>query len=188
MVIPIPFSAAELGVGGRNPFLPRAEEQPPSRGPDHPAARARRGTGLAHDRELGLGPEGPAIAALSDATMSSVAPLRGRALFIVRTDGDGLVSAIDLIDSAGGTGWMDAGRIAFEKLRGKKLAIPRGASAMNMHIEVRSEMKLPNGENAAIGARLGEKNMPEMTIPDVSNIGAKPRRVVHARAVGTDLL
>jgi hypothetical protein len=187
VVNPIPLTLGELGIAGRNPFLPRAEEKAPT-GADHPAARAMRGSGLAHDRELGLGPEGPAIAALSDATTSSIAPLRGRALFIVRTGGDGLVSAIDLVDSEGGTGWMDAGRIALERLRGKKLAVPRGAAGMNMRIEVRSELKLPNGESAPFGTRRGDNDMPEMTIPDVSNIGVKPRRVVHARAAGTDVL
>lgn len=186
-VVPIPFSAAELGIGGRNPFLPTKEEPPPT-GADHPAARAMRGTGLEHDRELGLGPEGPAIAALSDATTSSIAPLRGRALFMVRTGNDGLVASIELLDSEGGAGWGDAGKIALERLRGKKLAIPRGATAMNMRIEVRSEMKLPNGQNAPVGTRLGDNNMPELTIPDLSNVGQKPRRVVHARAAGTDLL
>jgi hypothetical protein len=188
---PIPFTAAELGIGGtngRNPFLPRAEEKPPADGADHPAARAMRGTGLAHDRELGLGPEGPAIAALGDATSRSIAPLRGRARFVVRTGGDGLVLGIDLLDSDGGPGWSDAGRIALESLRGKKMKLPRGATGMNMHIEIRSEMKLPNGENAPVGARLGDNKMPEFTIPDVSNIGQKPRRVVHARAVGTEVL
>lgn len=188
IAIPIPYSDAELGIGGPNPFLPRREEKAPTGGPDHPAARAMRGTGLARDRELGLGPEGPAIAALTEATTSSIAPLRGRAMFVVRTGGDGVVSAIDLVDSEGGSGWVDAGRIALERLRGKKLRIPSGATGMNMHIEVRSEMKLPNGENAPFGGRLGENDMPELTIPDVSNIGSKPRRVVHARAAGTELL
>ena len=187
IAIPIPYSAAELGIGGPNPFLPRREEKAPT-GPDHPAARAMRGTGLEHDRELGLGPEGPAITALTEATTSSIAPLRGRAMFVVRTGGDGVVSAIDLVDSEGGSGWVDAGRIALESLRGKKLRIPSGATGMNMHIEVRSEMKLPNGENAPFGGRRGDNDMPELTIPDVSNIGSKPRRVVHARAAGTELL
>jgi hypothetical protein len=187
-VTPIPFSAAELGIGGQNPFLPRAEEKAPASGPDHPAARALRGTGLAHDRELGLGPEGPAIAALSDATRTRIAPLRGRAVFVLRAGGDGLVSGIEIIDSDGGSGWADAGRIALEAMRGKKLAVPRGARGMTMRIEVRSDVKLPNGESAPFGVRRGESDMPELTIPDISNIGAKPRRVVHARALGTDLL
>lgn len=188
----IPFTAAELGIGAPsgngNRFLPRAEEKPPAGGPDHPAARAMRGTGLAHDRELGLGPEGPAIAALSDATSRSIAPLKGRAVFVVRTAGDGLVLGIDLLDSDGGPGWGDAGRLALESMRGKKMVVPRGATGMNMHIEIRSDLKLPNGESAPVGARLGENEMPEFTIPDPSNIGAKPRRVIHARSVGTDLL
>ncbi|MDB5213288.1 MAG: hypothetical protein JWO86_1215 [Myxococcaceae bacterium] len=183
----IPFSAAELGIGGTNPFLPRREEKAPA-GADHPAARAMRGTGLARDRELGLGPEGPAIKALEGATTSSIAPLRGRAMFVIRTGEDGVVSAIDLVDSEGGPGWADAGRIALESLRGKKIRVPRGATGLNMHIEVRSDMKLPNGEDAPFGARRGENGVPELTMPDISNIGSKPRRVVHARATGTEVL
>lgn len=189
VVNPIPLSSAELGIGGRNPFLPRREEPAPVlTGRDHPAARALRGTGLGRDRELGLGPEGPGIAALSEATSSSLAPLKGRALFVIRTGGDGLVLAVDLVDSEGGSGWRDAARVALENLRGKKFAVPRGAAGLNMRIEVQSAMKLPNGENTAVGTRRGANDMPELTIPDISNIGAKPRRVVHARAVGTEVL
>ncbi len=185
----IPFTARELGIGpGNNPFLPKAEEKVPTTGPDTPIARSLRGTGLAHDRELGLGPEGPALAALQGATTASIAPLRGRAHFIIRTGGDGLVLGIDLVDSEGGTGWGDAGRLALEALRGKKFKVPSGARGMNMHVEVKSEMKLPNGQNAPVGGRLGANDMPELTMPDVSNIGATPRRVIHARAVGTDVL
>jgi hypothetical protein len=181
-VVAVPLTAEQLGIGGRNFFLPRAAEKEPA-GP-----RIMRGTGLERDRDIGLGPEGPAITALSDATTTSIAPLKGRALFVVRAGGDGLVWAVELLDSEGGSGWRDAGRIALEKLRGKKMRMPVGASALNMRIEVRSEMKLPNGESAPIGGRLGENSMPELTIPDVSNLGAKPRRVVHARGVGTEIL
>jgi hypothetical protein len=188
VTLPIPLSTAELGIGGQNPFLPRAEEKEPTTGPDHPAARAMRGTGLAHDRALGLGPEGPVVAALADATKSSIAPLRGRAVFVVRTGGDGLVLGIDVVDSEGGSGWLDAGRLALEGLRGRKIVVPQGANGMNMRIEVRSDMMLPNGEGAAVGVRRGANKMPELTIPDVSNVGAKPRRVVHSRVVSTELL
>ncbi len=185
----IPFTAKELGIGaGNNPFLPRAEEKVPTTGPDTPIARSLRGTGLEHDRQLGLGPEGPALTALQGATSSSIAPLRGRAHFIVRTGGDGMVLGIDLVDSEGGSGWVDAGRLALESLRGKRFKIPSGARGMNMHVEVKSEMKLPNGQNAPVGGRLGQNDMPELTMPDVSNIGAQPRRVIHARAVGTEVL
>jgi hypothetical protein len=187
-VVPIPLTASQLGIGRDNPFMPRSEEKVPTSGPNTPAARAMRGTGLARDRELGLGPEGPAVRALADATSSSIAPLRGRAVFLVRTGGDGLVSAIDVVDSEGGSGWLDAGRIALEALRGKKLNVPRGAAGMSMRIEVRSDMKLPSGENAPLTGRLGANGMPEMTIPDVADLGSKPRRVVHSRVVSTELL
>jgi len=191
-VVPIPPSATQLGLGGigpQNPFLPRKEEKVPTSGPDTPAARAMRGTGLARDRELGLGPEGPAVRALADATSSSIAPLKGRAVFLVHTGGDGLVSSIDVIDSEGGTGWLDAGKIALAALRGKKLNVPRGANGMNMRIEVRSDMKLPSGASSPLGgARRGDNNAPELLIPDVSDFGSKPRRVVHSHVLSTELL
>lgn len=190
-VAPIPFTPEQLGIGGaggRNPFLPRHEETVPTSGRDAPAARAMRGTGLARDRELGLGPEGPVVSALADATSSSLAPVRGRAVFLVRANGDGLVSGIDVIDSEGGSGWIDAGKIALEKLRGKKLKIPTGAKGMNMRIEVLSEMKVPSGQDSLFGARQGENKMPEMTIPDPADIGAKPRRVVRSHVVSTEAL
>lgn len=197
-VVVIPLTTAELGIAGAgalNPFLPKREEpepepRPAAKGPsrDDGAARALRGLASARDRELGLGPEGPAIAALKGATSSSMAPTKGRASFIIRAGGDGLVFAVDLVDSEGGSGWADAGRLALQSLRGKKVRVPQGARGIAMRIEVRSEMKLPNGESAPFGVREGANRMPEMTIPDVSNIGAKPRRVIHARATGTEVL
>jgi hypothetical protein len=190
-VVPIPLSSAQLGlagIGAQNPFLPRAEEKVPSSGPDHPANRALRGTGLAHDREIGLGPEGPVVRALNEATTASIAPVRGRAVFVVTSGGDGLVSGIDVIDSEGGSGWLDAGKIALAALRAKKLVVPRGANGMVMRIEVRSAMKLPNGQDSAVGVQRGDFNMPELTIPDPSNAGVQPRRVVHSRVVSTELL
>jgi hypothetical protein len=190
-VVPIPLSSAQLGlagIGAQNPFLPRAEEKVPTTGPDHPAARALRGTGLAHDREIGLGPEGPVVRALEEATPASIAPLRGRALFVVRSGGDGVVSGIELVDFEGGSGWLDAGKIALANLRGKKLVVPRGANGLSMQIEVRSEMKLPNGQNAQVGVQRGDFKMPELTVPDPSNVGVQPRRVVHSRVVSTELL
>jgi hypothetical protein len=190
-VVPIPFSSAQLGlkgIGAQNPFLPREEEKVPTTGPDHPAARALRGTGLAHDRDIGLGPEGPVVRALSEATPASIAPLRGRALFLVRSGGDGVVSGIELVDFEGGSGWLDVGKIALANLRGKKLVVPRGANGLSMQIEVRSEMKLPNGQNAPVFVQRGDSNMPELTVPDPSNVGVQPRRVVHSRVVSTELL
>lgn len=196
-VVAIPLTTAELGIagaGGRNPFLPRRDEPEPaipSNSPNHPsngAARAMRNLAMARDRELGLGPEGPALAALKGATSSSMAPTKGRASFIVRAGGDGLVFAVDLVDSEGGSGWAEAGLIALQSLRGKKVRLPQGARGIAMRIEVRSDMKLPNGASASFGVRDGENRMPELTIPDPSNIGARPRRVISARATGTEVL
>ena len=190
-VVAIPFTAAELGIGGPNPFLPRAATMGSSEAPRRPAERAMRDALRERDLALGLGPEGPVVKALSEATSVSVAPVRGRAVFLVRADGDGEVSGIELIDSEGGAGWLDAGRIAVKALRGKKLKMPRDARALSMRIEVRSDWKLPNGESpggSGFGVRQDESKNPEMTFPDPSNIGAKPRRVVQTRVLSAQVL
>ncbi|MDB4942161.1 MAG: hypothetical protein JWP97_1695 [Labilithrix sp.] len=184
-----PLTPEQLGLGGigkSNPFLPRRAE--PEASLDKPRRERLRGTGLEHDTQLGLGPEGPALGALSDGTRMSIAPLEGRAIFLVRSDRDGLVSSIDLLDSAGGTGWLEAGKLAFEALKAKRFRVPTGANGLAMRIEVTSGMKLPNGQDAPVGTRRGAGGMPELTIPDVSNIGAAPRRVVKSRIVSTEAL
>lgn len=188
-VSPLAPTPEQLGLGGigrSNPFLPRRGEPEPDL--TKPRREKMRATGLAHDTQLGLGPEGPALTALSDSTRTSMAPLQGRATFLVRSDRDGLVSSIDLIDSEGGGGWLEAGKLAFEALKAKRFRVPEGANGLAMRIEVTSGMKLPNGQDSPVGTRRGSGGMPEMLIPDVSNIGASPRRVVKSRIVSTEAL
>lgn len=192
VAVPIPFSAAELGIGGNGPnaFAPRsaAAAEPSARPAVEQSLRAAM---RESDRMRGFGPEGPVLRALSDATSLSLAPFRGRAVFDVHAGSDGEVSRVELIEGDGdNAGWMDARRIAVQELRGKKLKVPSGATAMVMRIEVVSEWKLPNGASAsgAFGGRRGDDGTPELTIPDPSNIGAKPRRVVRTRSVSTQVL
>lgn len=192
VAVPIPLSASELGLGGSgpNPFAPRsaAAAEPSAR----PAVEQSLRSALREsDRMRGFGPEGPVLRALSDATSMSLAPFRGRAVFDVHAGSDGEVARVELIEGdSDHAGWMDARRIALQELRGKKLKVPAGATAMVMRIEVVSEWKLPNGASApgAFGGRRGDDGTPELTIPDPSNIGAKPRRVVRTRSVSTQVL
>lgn len=191
VAVPIPLSASELGLGGSgtNPFLPRTatSAEPPAR----PAAEEGLRAALREsDRVRGMGPEGPVMKALSAATSRSFAPFSGRAVFDVHAGSDGEVLRVELVAGGGDAGWMDARRLAVEELRGKKLKVPSGATAMIMRIEVVSEWKLPDGASAptSFGGRRGAAGMPELTIPDPSNIGAKPRRVVRTHSVSTQVL
>lgn len=192
-VVPVPLSASQLGLGGAgtNPFLPRSAASAETGPPPRPAAEEGLRAALREsDRVRGFGPEGPVMRALSEATSMSIAPFRGRAVFDVHAGSDGEVSRIDLVDANGDSAWHDARRIAVQELRGKKLKIPSGATAMIMRIEVVSEWKMPDGASAAgsFGGRRDGNGTPELTIPDPANIGAKPRRVVRARSVSTQVL
>lgn len=187
------LTLAELGIasGGPNPFAtsPGLAPGASSEAPRPAGERALRDALRASDRVIGLGPEGPVVTALREATSSSLAPLSGRALFDVRAGEDGSVLGIDLLDASGGPGWDDAKRLALEALRGKKLALPRGSKGANVRVEIVSEMSYPSGQKkkAEFSGRLGENDMPELVLPDESNIGQRPTRKIHARATGTDL-
>lgn len=187
----VALAPAELGIsgaGGPNPFATSPAFAPPGESgeaPPRPAAeRALRDALRASDRVVGLGPEGPAITALRDATSSSLAPLNGRALFTIRAGADGEVLGIDLLHASGGSGWDDAKRLALEALRGKKLSLPRGAKGANVRIEIVSELSYPSGQRSklGLGVRPGA-----IVLPDESNIGQNPTRKIHARATGTEV-
>jgi hypothetical protein len=208
---------------GTNPFWPKSEAEAEAAGQKRDLEHALRDTGRARTLELGLGPEGPVITALADGTAESVAPVRGRAVFVAATDASGEVVSLELLDAEGGRpGWADAGRIAFDALRGKKLRVPPGSQREIMKLEVVSAWKLPSGQDPGtdvtlfhvpvskgegkdsgkvvildpipkIGTTVLELG-PGIKIPvptieitifgtnvDPTNIGAKPRRVIHVR-------
>jgi hypothetical protein len=188
--MPRSLSPAELGLasGGPNPFATSPGFAPPSssssEAPRPAAERALRDALRASDRIVGLGPEGPAVTALREATSSSLAPLNGRARFTIRAGENGEVLGIDLLDATGGTGWDDAKRLALEALRSKKLVLPRGAKGANIHVEIVSELSYPSGQKSGLelGLRPGA-----VVLPDESNIGQRPTRKIHARATGTEV-
>jgi hypothetical protein len=138
----------DIGLGGRNPFLPKSEaavEQAESkRAVDH----ALRDPARERDKELGLGPEGPVLTALAEGTARSLAPVKGRAVFVATTNSEGEVVSLDVASDEGGrAGWLDAARIAIASLRGKKLRLPPKTSRAVMRIEVTSAWKLPSGQD-----------------------------------------
>jgi len=215
-----------LALGGQNTFVtsaargeaangPPAATSSPGAGPPTAAESKRRadavlrGTGQARDRELGLGPEGPVLHALGDATMASFAPVKGRAVFRAVTDGTGMIVGIEVLSCDGGRdGWVNAAELAREALKGKKLRLPSAATHAEMRIEIVSEMKMPSGHDpgvdvSVLGLPITKGDGPQSTqvrildplslsflagTADPSDIGAKPRRVVHTRILETKVL
>jgi hypothetical protein len=177
------LSPADIGVGlgGTNPFLPRRDDASAQDGKQvlRDALRTR-------DSALGLGPEGPVLAALRDATYGSAAPANGRAVFEVHAGEGGVISLVDLV-STEGAGWADTQRIARERLASVKLVLPRGAKGAVLRVEIVSKWQLP--APSGFGTRAAEGNDgPALTFPDPANIGAKPRRVVHAQILASTVL
>ncbi len=144
-----PARPVDIGIGiGRNAFLPRSQADVERSEAKRAVDRALRDPIRERDRALGLGPEGPVLTALADATWRSVAPVRGRAVFVAVADAHGDVVSIELLDAEGGRpGWADAARIALAALKGKRLRVGSAATRVVMKIEVVSAWKLPNGQD-----------------------------------------
>lgn len=230
-VVTVPGRPTELGLGaaGQNPFLPKSEAAVALAESKRSIDRALKDPARERERSLGLGPEGPVLTALEDATSRSTAPVRGKAIFVATADENG-VFQIELRDAEGSrAGWDDARTIALAALQGKKLRLPAGATRAVMRIQVKSDWKLPSGHDPSpeislfhIPLKKGETKesakvtildpipklrMTEMAIDqntkiplpsvqvdlfstnvDPTDIGAKPRRVVHSHLVDSQVM
>lgn len=158
-----------------------------------------------HDRGIGLTPEGPILAALRDATYASSSPERGRATFVAVVDAAGIVVDLRIAganESAATKGWEDTLARAKRALVGAKLAM-RGAGLTELRIAVVSEVLLPSGSEAPVAPALSASRVaitgaaPDQGVTsgvpktvtvgtfDLSDVGARPRRVVHVRVVSS---
>jgi hypothetical protein len=219
LVTPPPANIGIAGGGGTNPFLmgvPSGNSAQPSApstaGPGESTNDAKRrveGSLRFEQRErdvsLGLGPDGPVLRALRDSTYSSLAPNKGKAVFLAVVDASGSVVDVRLVSTDGNdSAWHDARERAAKALLGQKLAL-RGAKGAEIRVEVSSDVLLPSGsrpdkspvqpalkpskivmpENAPSGPAADTIASWTVATFDLSDIGAKPRRVVHARVVET---
>lgn len=232
---PNPFQAAgalaEMPRGA--PEDPRVPARAGPRAPTNAEAKQNaesmlREPARARERELGLGPDGPVLAALSDASSLGTTDVKGRAVFLAVADATGVVIRIDVLECDGGrAGWTNAATAARGALAGKTLRLPSTAKGAQMRIEVVSQWKLPSGHDPGTDVSMlgipvakgeGKKStrvellnpVPKLeavelapgvkvTVPtvtftiiavngDPANIGAKPRRVVHARLLDATVL
>jgi len=176
-----PLSLAQLGVGsGNNPFLAPSDPQQPSaqqpsrqqssrqgRSARHPGGpptgrelgeridHVLRSALAEHDRELGLGPEGPAVAAVLDLVMQSNTSPNPDALLVLRTDGDGQTLYVDVAEASGDTdAWNAIAQSLLQALRGKKLRVPHGSGGVTMQLRVGSRETLPSGADPGLAIDL----------------------------------
>ncbi|MDB5220477.1 MAG: hypothetical protein JWO86_8404 [Myxococcaceae bacterium] len=210
----LPGTPPHLGLAleGPNTFATRIDSEAPI-GPPSPtpsrATQVLRDPSRQRERELGLGPEGPVLRALGDATSASFAPVKGRAVFRAIADRTGMITGIDVVDCDGSrAGWANAAELALEALKGKKLRMPSTATRATMRIEIVSEMKMPSGHDPGVDVSIlgvpiakGEgKQATQVRILDPSSlsafalagdpvdIGVKARRVVRSRLLDSEVL
>jgi hypothetical protein len=171
------LSLNQIGVGhANNPFLaPPSSEQPSSRRRSARPPLAQRTSGrqvsasalgehidhvlrsalAEHDRELGLGPEGPAVAAVLDLVMQSTSAPNTDALLVLRTDGAGETLYVEVAEASGDTdAWNAIARSLLQALHGKKLRVPHGSGGVTMQLRVGSRETLPSGADPGLAIDL----------------------------------
>jgi hypothetical protein len=205
------LSLAALGVDGQNPFLDRGD---PAAARAAKATRVKRRLDQAlvqgmtnSDVALGRGSGGPVLRAFEAAVYASTAPLNGSASFVLVIDSEGkLVSSVLGNASGDREAWVRVARQTAQALAQRKLQVPRGKS-VQLAIEVTSHLELPSGadpglELSAQGIPLKKGGGPRSTKLDISifpfpaatvygdpaDLGARPRRMVHAHVVSEELL
>jgi hypothetical protein len=223
-----------IGLGTENPLLGRHSAPPPdtARGANRRVERVL-ADGLAeHDRELGLGADGPVLSALERATYASALPGNASALILARIDSSGRLALLDVLEAdSDARAWSKVARRALGTLGRTKLRVPRGSKGMRLSIRVSSREVLPSGADPGVELRLfgvplqkgrgkrstrvsilepyakfdwvevptpgGESvKLPSLAAGidvlgvrgDPSDIGAHPRRVVHAAVESQEVL
>jgi hypothetical protein len=188
-----------LGMSGRNPFIGNLPDVPgASTSSAAPAPEPNMAPGIdksmhdalaARDHELGLDTGGPLVASAEEVTRTSDTPENSSAVFEVTVDTNGDVTGVRVVNASQGRPAWDRVAIAYgAALRTRKIPLrgQRGGQAKGLVVtlEVRSRFTLPSG---AAGAIEGPKGVVDGTSPgvqvgfDLSDIGARAHRSVHAR-------
>ncbi len=157
------LGAATLPDRGLSPFGSPFGARPPA--PSAEEAKRNVEASLnaparARDRALGLGPEGPVLSALREATYASTAPVEGSAVFVAVADGSGAVENVALVACNGDrAGWESAATLARAALTGQRLRVAGAltnalAKRTVMKIQLVSALKMPSGHDAGVDATL----------------------------------
>ncbi len=169
---PPPVSLAQLGLEGPNRFL----EAPAGAAPTWTIQDAEDGVRrsiadplLKHDRSVGLGAEGPALAAIEEIAVASTAAVNGRAVLSLIADATGLVTRVSCVDGDHAQ-WDGVAADIAKALSNKRLRGVPGGRGVEMRIEVTSREQLPSGRDPGVEVRV-------LRIPVKRGRGPKSTRV-----------
>jgi hypothetical protein len=178
---------AALGIDGHNGFMGKRETPEDEARAAHERANAAAGAamrGALHDRDvsLGLGGGGPVVAALEAAVRASVAPDESHATLVAVADASGVVIRVDVESATDNSSYHAVAEDLLERLRSHSVRIPAGARGLAMRIDVTSVLARPSGGSVGLDPTKAGMHF------DISDIGERPKRVIHARVLQEDLL
>jgi hypothetical protein len=147
----------ELGIGSGDwsrYVNPTARvEAPPARRPSSAAPPVSSTGGLvealeAHDRDVGLGPEGPVVSAAHEAGHSDVAPAIGTAQFSITVMRSGGIQ-VELVGASSNVeGWRKVADKMAAAIKKKPPRIAGGRNGVRFGLELVAEERWPNGQVA----------------------------------------
>jgi hypothetical protein len=109
----------------------------------------------AHDQELGLGPEGPAVAAITSIVRESVSAANTSGLLAIHTDGAGITREVEVLEASGDSAeWQRIAAALRKALAGKKLRIAPGTAGVSLQLRVVSRLELPSGADPGLAVEL----------------------------------
>lgn len=96
------------------------------------------------DRNVGLGP-GSAVASAAESAVREVGAPDGWAIFDVTLNGQGIVSAVKLVDAAT-AGWQKAAPAIQSKLAANAVKLPASFGGARVRVKLMAKFQLPNGQ------------------------------------------
>jgi hypothetical protein len=96
------------------------------------------------DRSVGLGP-GSAVASAAESAIREVGAPDGWAIFDVTLNGQGIVSAVKLVDAAT-AGWQKAAPAIQSKLASNAVKLPASFGGARVRVKLMAKFQLPNGQ------------------------------------------
>jgi hypothetical protein len=148
------LTLAQVGYGARSHHvLPDAPFRDATRNAEDHLEKNLQQAAMALDHQRSSGIEGPVQVALNGAAWGHVPP-RSKARLSVVIDGDGRVSAIDVLETNDGMAeWRAMSQQALAKLQTKKIRVPEGRR-VELVFEVESKVLMPSGAKPRRGVSL----------------------------------
>ncbi len=150
-----PLSFAQLGLEGPNRFVEAPRGSSSSWTIQDAESGVRKSIAeslLKHDRAVGLGSEGPAIAAIEEVVVASTAAVNGRAVLSLAADALGVITHVACVDGDHAQ-WDAIAADITRALGNKRLRAAPGGRGVEMRIEVTSREQMPSGRDPGLEIR-----------------------------------